>query len=336
VAVRSRGEPGVPRDGGLLYVSDGHVAEAELEFRQLEYFVAVADELHFGRAAARMFISQPALSQAIAGLERTLDVKLFARTRQNVELTDAGTELLRHARGMLADREAAVAGVRRVDRGEAGVLRVGVALLAEHEVAPAFAALGTEYPGLLLDRSAAVSERLLASLQSRDLHAAVVHQVPALGAIEDVEWEVLRHGRVAALMSEGSALADREIVSISELSEETFLVPPRELAPSAFEGLKIMCRTYGGFEPAVLELSTLGADWRPVIDGEAVALMAEGTARTIAPDGTVAVPLETPPPFLLAIAWRRGNGSPLLHRFLAFVRAYRDEHDWAEEPVPAA
>ena len=337
VATRSRDEPGVePIRGGLQHVGEARIVEADLEFRQLEYFVAVAEELHFGRAAARTFISQPALSQSIAGLERTLDVKLFARTRQNVELTDAGAELLHHARGMLADREVAVAGVRRVDRGEAGVLRVGVALLAEPEVAPAFAALGTEYPELLLDRSAAVSERLLASLLSRDLHAAVVHQVPALGAIEDVDWEVLRHGRLAALVSEGSALAAREAASISDLSDQTFLVPPRELAPSAFEGLKTMCRTYGGFEPAVRELSTLGADWRPVTEGEAVALMAEGTARTVEPEGAVAVPLETPPPFLLAIAWRRGNDSPLLHRFLAFVRAYRDEHAWAEEPVPAA
>jgi DNA-binding transcriptional LysR family regulator len=337
LAVRSRDGSGVePPTDGLLYVGDGRIADSELEFRQLEYFVAVAQELHFGRAATRMYISQPALSQAIAGLERTLDVKLFARTRQNVELTDAGAELLRHARGMLADREAAVAGVRRVDRGEAGVLRIGVALLAEPEVAPAFAALGAEFPELLLDRSAAVSERLLASLLSRDLHAAVVHQVPALGAIEGVEWEVLRHGRLAALVSEASSLANRDVASISDLSEETFLVPPRELAPSAFEGLKTMCRTYGGFEPSVRELSTLGADWLPVIDGEAVALMAEGTARSIQPEGTVAVKLETPPPFLLAIAWRRGNDSPLLQRFLGFVRAYRDEHAWAEEPVPAA
>jgi DNA-binding transcriptional LysR family regulator len=317
-------------------VSDNGLGETELEFRQLEYFVGVAEELHFGRAAARMFITQPALSQAIAGLERTLDVQLFARTRQNVELTEAGTELLRHARGLLADREAAVAAVRRVDRGEAGVLRVGVALLAEHEVAPAFAALGSECPDLLLDRSAAVSERLLKSLLSRDLHAAVVHQVPALVAIDEVEWEVLRHGRLAALVSERSELADRDSVGISELTEETFLVPPRELAPSAFEGLKTMCRSYGGFEPAVMELSTLGTDWRPVVKGEALALMSEPTARAVAPEGAVPVPLETPPPFLLAIAWRRGNSSPLLHRFLDFLRAYREEHDWAKEPVPAA
>lgn len=337
MAVGSRDKPGVEpaEERGLLYVSGTGIAEAEVEFRQLEYFVAVAEELHFGRAAARTFITQPALSQSIAGLERALDVQLFERTRQNVELTEAGAELLRHARGLLADRIETVAAVRRVDRGEVGVLHVGVALLAEGEVAPAFAALSAACPELLLDRSTAASERLLASLQRRDLHAAIVHQVPALDSLEDLEWEVIRHGNLAALVHEASPFADRESLELSELSEETFLVPPRELAPSAVGGFQTMCRTYGPFEPRLMELSTLGADWRHVISGEAVALMAEGAARAVEPEGTVAVRIEEPPPFLLAIAWRDGNGSPLLHRFLDFIRAYRDEHAWAEDPVAA-
>jgi DNA-binding transcriptional LysR family regulator len=326
--------PGVAPLDGVVYVGDSSRdhPDADLEFRHLEYFVSVAEELHFGRAASRMFITQPALSQAIAGLERALDVKLFARTRQNVELTEAGAELLRHARGMLADREDAVAGVRRIGRGEAGVLRVGVALFAEHEVAPAFAALALEYPDFVVDRSAAMSERLLASVQDRGLHAALVHQVPVLATLEGVEWEEVRRGRLAALTSRTSALSARESVRLSDLSQETFLAPPRELAPSSFEGLKTMCSTYGGFEPKVLELSSstlpLGGDWRPVIDGDAVALMAEGTARAVRPEGAVAVPIQGPPGFVLAMAWRSGNGSPILHRFLTFIRAYRDEHRW--------
>jgi DNA-binding transcriptional LysR family regulator len=335
MAVRSRIGPGMGSpDGGLLFVSDERTPAVELEFRQLEYFVAVAEELHFGRAAARMYISQPALSQAIAGVERSLDAKLFVRTRQNVELTHAGSELLRHARAMLADRDDAVASVRRVDRGEAGVLRVGIALLAEPEVASAFAALSAECPELLLDRSTATSERLLGSLQNRELHAAIVHQVLVLNSLQDVEWEVIRSGRLAALVSRESELAKRESATLADLSGETFLVPPRELAPSAFEGMQTMCHTYGGFDAEVREFSALGADWRPVIDGEAIALMAEATARAAEPEGAVAVPIEPPPQYLMAIAWRGGNGSPLLHRFLDFLRAYRDEHNWIADPVP--
>jgi DNA-binding transcriptional LysR family regulator len=320
--------------GRLIFVGDSQPAqpEVELEFRQLEYFVSVAEELHFGRAAERMYISQPALSQAIAGLERTMDVRLFARTRQNVELTLAGAELLRHARGLLVDREEAVASVRRVERGEVGVLRLGVALLAEQEIAPALAALSDEYPDLVLDRTAAVSERLLASVRDRTLHAAVVHQVPVLGTLDGVESDVIRRGRLAVLVSSLSPLADLPTTQLADLSEETFLAPPREFAPSALEGLRTTCLSYAGFEPKVLEASTstvpLGSDWRPVIDGEAVALMPEGTARAVQPDGAVAVPLEPPPEFTLSVAWRSGNGSPVLDRFVSFVRAYSAEHGW--------
>jgi DNA-binding transcriptional LysR family regulator len=308
--------------------------EAELEFRQLEYFAAVAEELHFGRAALRLYISQPALSQAIANLERALDVRLFIRTRQNVELTEAGAELLRHAKAMLSDRETAVASVRRVDRGEVGVLRLGVALLAEHQVAPAFAALAAECPEILLDRSTATSERLLGSLRSRDLHAVIVHQVPVIKTMEELEWTVIRRGELTAVVGETSPLADRGTVTLPDLSEETFLVPPRGVAPSAFEGLKTMCNTYGGFEPSVREHSTLGTDWDPVINGEAIALVPNGSAQAAQPEGTVPVLIDGPPGFSLAMVWRAGNGSPILHRFLDFMRAYRDEHAWAADLAP--
>jgi DNA-binding transcriptional LysR family regulator len=339
MTVRSGGLDRVHR--GLLYVSDDSRGqlEAELEFRQLEYFVAVAEELHFGRAATRMYITQPALSQAIAGLERTLGVQLFARTRQNVELTHAGTELLIHAKGMLADREEAVAAVRRVESGEVGVLRVGVALLAEHEVAPALTALSDEYPDIVLDRTSAVSERLLASVQNRALHAALVHRVPVLGTLEGVEFEVIRSGRLAALVSRSNPLADRETAHLSDLANEAILAPPREFAPSALEGLRTTCLSYGGFEPKLLEASTsaapLGSDWRPVVDDVAVALMPEETARAVQPEGAVAVPLEGEPGFVLALAWRGGNGSPVLDRFVSFVRAYSAEHGWTTAPVDA-
>jgi DNA-binding transcriptional LysR family regulator len=308
--------------------------EAEIEFRQLEYFAAVAEELHFGRAALRLYISQPALSQAIANLERTLDVRLFIRTRQNVELTEAGAELLRHSRALLSDRETAVASVRRVDRGEVGVLRIGVALLAEQQVAPAFAALAAECPEILLDRSTATSERLLGSLRSRDLHAVIVHQVPVIKTLEELDWTVIRRGDLIAVVSETSPLAAGGPVTLPDLSEETFLVPPRGVAPSAFEGLKTMCNTYGGFEPTVREHSTLGADWDPVINGEAIALVPDGSAQAAQPEGTVPVLIEGPPGFSLAMVWRAGNGSTIVHRFLDFMRAYRDEHSWAEEPAP--
>jgi hypothetical protein len=113
---------------------------AEIEFRDLRYFVVVAEELHFGRAAARLYITQPGLSHAIARMERQLDVQLLRRTRSSVELTEAGAELLRCGRRLLADLDGAVTRVRMAGRGEAGLVRIGVAQLAEPLVPPALAA----------------------------------------------------------------------------------------------------------------------------------------------------------------------------------------------------
>ena len=134
----------------------------------------MAEELHFGRAAARLYITQPALSHAVARMERQLEVRLLRRTRSSVELTEAGAELLHHGRRLLADLEGTVARVRMTGRGETGLIRVGVAHLAEPLVAPALAAFQTDHPSIVVDRSAMVSERLLEQLAEGRLHAAVI------------------------------------------------------------------------------------------------------------------------------------------------------------------
>jgi DNA-binding transcriptional LysR family regulator len=306
----------------LLLISD---QEPEYpDFRQLSYFVSVAEELHFGRAAVRLFISQPALSQAIAGLERALGVQLLVRSRQSVELTEAGAELLDRARGLLADREEAVDGVRRVARGEAGVLRVGVALFADQDVGGVLASFAEDHPGVFLDRFGAVSERLLAAVRDHSLEVAFVHQVPVLATLEGVEWEVFRQAGLAVAVGHASPFAGRDSVALSELSEETFLAIPRELAPSAFEGLVTAFHTYGGFVPKLVESPTwaLGQDWRPIVAGEAVALLPESAGRALHPDGTAVIPVEEPQA-TIAVAWRRGHRSPIVARFLDFVRAGR-------------
>jgi DNA-binding transcriptional LysR family regulator len=306
---------------------------AEIEFRDLRYFAAVAEELHFGRAAARLYITQPGLSQAIARLERLLEVRLFTRTRSSVELTEAGTALLARGRRLLADLDGAVAQVRMAGRGQAGLVRVGVAHLAEPAVAPALAAFQAEHPSIVVDRSAMVSERLLEQLAEGRLHAAVVHQVPGLAIAEDVASEPLRRGRLAVLAGPHSSIAGRAMVALSELSDQTFLVNPRALAPGAFDGLKLMCREFGGFEAKVLESAAastvaLDAGCRPVRNGTAIAVMAEAAARALGPDGLAVVPVQPPPQYVLALAWRRGEQAAAAHRFLAYLRCYRDRHHW--------
>jgi DNA-binding transcriptional LysR family regulator len=209
-----------------------------IDLKWLESFVVVAEELHFGRAAARLHITQPGPSHAIARLERLLQARLFTRTRSTMELTEAGAELLHRGRRLLADLEGTAARVRMAGRGQAGLVRVGVALLAEPAVAPAQAAFHAEHASIVVDRSAMLSERLLEQLAEGRLQAAVVHQVPALATADQVTSEPLRRGRLAVLAGPHSNVAGRPMVTLSELSNQTFLVNPRTLAPSAFEGLK--------------------------------------------------------------------------------------------------
>jgi DNA-binding transcriptional LysR family regulator len=303
-------------------------------------FLVVAEELHFGRAAARLYITQPGLSQAIARLERLLEVRLLTRTRSSVELTEAGAELLYRGRRLLADLDGTVARVRMAGRGQAGLVRVGVAHLAEPAIAPALAAFQAEHASIVVDHSAMVSERLLEQLAEGRLHAAVVHQAPALATLDQVTLEPLRRGRLAVLAGPHNSVAGRASVTLGELSDQTFLVNPRALAPGAFEGLKLMCREFGGFEAKVLESAaastvTLDTGWRPIRDGTAIAVMAETTARTVCPDGIAVVPIQPPPQYVLALAWRRGEQAATAHRFLAYLRDYRDRHQWITGPQAA-
>ena len=310
---------------------------AEIEFRHLRYFVAAAEELHFRRAAERLHITQPGLSQAIAKLERELRVRLFIRNGSTVELTDAGAELLPRGRRLLADLDGTVDLVRMADSGNAGLVRIGVAHLAEPVVAPALTAYQAAHPRVAIDRSAMVSERLLEQLAERRLDAAIIHRVPTLSPVDGVMSETLRRGRLAILVGQRSRFAQRDMVKLRELSEETLLVNPRSLAPGAFDGLKLMCSEFGGFDAKVMESAVastvaLDTDWRPIKDGTAIAVMAETTAKAVRADGIAVVPIQPPPHYVLALAWRQDELTAAAHHCLAFLRSYRDLHSWIADP----
>jgi DNA-binding transcriptional LysR family regulator len=299
------------------------------EFRQLRYFVTVAEELHFGRAAGRLFISQPALSQAIAKLEASIGVKLLVRNRQGVVLTEAGTELASRARSMLAARDEALNRIRLIDQGEAGVLRVGVAVFAEHAVMPALSALTARYPRLVIDRVVALTDRLVDQLGAGMLDAVLGHAMPTIVEMESVQSELMIKEPMAALVRHTSHLAGRSSITIAELRDETLMVPPRELAPSALVGIVSMCRTFGGFEPKVYECPAMGTGplnpaWLRNAGTEAVAFGGMSMVSSGLPTGLVAVPIAPPPLLSVALVWRRDDNSPVLQRLTDFLRERRD------------
>ena len=298
------------------------------EFRQLRYFVTVAEELHFGRAAARLYISQPALSQAIAKLEAAIGVKLLVRNRQRVEVTKAGRELLGRARSMLSARDEAVQHVRLIEQGEVGVLRLGVAVLAEHAVMPALTALSARYPELVIDRVVAVTDRLVQQMNAGLLDAVLGHAMPSIIELESVESELMITEPMAAVVRPSNHLAKRRSLTIADLRDERLLIPPRELAPGALVGMVSMCRTFGGFEPRLYESPGVGSGplnpaWVAHAEGDAVALGGISMVRAGLPRGLVAIPIEPPPMLSVALVWRRGDVSPVVDGLIRFMRERR-------------
>jgi DNA-binding transcriptional LysR family regulator len=301
-------------------------ATAATEFRQLRYFVTVADELHFGRAAAQLYISQPALSQAIAKLEAAIGVKLLIRNRQGVELTEPGRALLARARAILDARDDAVNHVRLIEQGEVGVLRLGVAYFAEHAVTPALSALSARHPGMVVDRVVGVTDRLLDALTCGMVDAVLAHAMPSILQVDSVESELVITEPLAALVCPESHLASRSSLTIADLRDEPLMIPPKELAPSARVGMIMMCRSFGGFEPKLYESAAMGTQpFGADLAGNAVIFVGVSQVEAGVPDGLVAVPIEPPPLLSVALVWRRGERSPLVDRMIRLMRERREE-----------
>ncbi|MFZ2502877.1 MAG: LysR family transcriptional regulator [Nocardioides sp.] len=195
----------------------------DVETRQLRYFVAVAEELHFGRAAARLHMAQPQLSQAIQALEATLSARLLDRTTRRVALTPAGTAYLHHARQTLAHLERAAADARRLASGLEGRLIIGCVGSASYSLLPRLArALRAERPGLEID----VRGEMLTGDQARALRDGSIDLAITRRPLEPagLDLTVLRSDRLMLAVADDHRLALRRRVTWSDLAGESLVV----------------------------------------------------------------------------------------------------------------
>src|SRR3954452_18699716 len=212
------------------------------ELRHLRYFLVVAEELSFSRAAARLHMAASPLSAAIRQLESELGVELFARTTRHVELTDAGRRLLADGPGALAAVDEAFAGAVRAGRGVLGTLRLGSTPAARHEIRPALLArLRAEHPGIEVDASEATTGNLCRELVGRRLDVAIgfcTEPVPGLRraplTLEPVHV-LMRRARPSP-------------VTLHDLRGCRFVVPGTGLNEGFTRRLRVLCRE-AGFEP---------------------------------------------------------------------------------------
>lgn len=290
---------------------------ANVTLSQLSYFVAVAEELNFTRAAQRLHVSQSPLSQAIRALETNLGVELLERTSRHVTLTAAGEEFLPAARTALGAVEHAVAVARDAGADERRLVRVGFLAYGACDVidqslavfAPASAPLRIE------TRQSDFSDPT-AGLVAGSADAAFV-RLPI--ETESVQTEPLSsEGRVAVLQA-SHPLAHAETIAIGDLLDEHWLqMPTRDRAWHDFW----LASEYRGEVPPLLgpQVRTIEEQLAATATGGYVSLTPESVAAFYPRPGIAYVPVADVSPSVIAIAWRRGDDRPALREFIAAAR----------------
>ncbi|GEC05853.1 LysR family transcriptional regulator [Streptomyces spinoverrucosus] len=281
--------------------------------RDLRYFVAVAEELHFTRAAERLYVSQPALSKQIRALERRLGVELFRRDQHGVALTEAGEALLPHARRVLEAWEAGAEAVARVRAVQRTTLRVGMSTSpGRGGLLPAIRSRFTAAHPEATVRLRHVSwEDATAGLADGDADVAFVW-LPLPDA-ERYGWTVLAEEPRRVALPETHPLAARPEVDFTDLLDEPFLALPDSAGPLRDYWLALDER--GGRPPRIgAEIASTEETYEALVAGLGVCLVAEGNVPLLTLGGVTTRPVRGVSPSRYAVAWRREDGERALVR----------------------
>jgi DNA-binding transcriptional LysR family regulator len=291
----------------------------DVHVRDLRYFVAVATELHFTRAAEQLYVSQPALSKQIRMLERSLGTALLERDKREVRLTSAGRALLPHARRVIEAWDTARTDLEEMTRAQQAALVVGMStspgrggLLAairsrfslEHpEVTITLRQVGWADPTAgLADGTSDVAFVWLPLPQSRRYCWMVVVEEPC-----------------AVAMTEHHRLAHRSSVDFDELADEPFLALPESAGPLRDFWLAVD-RRHG--RPPIIgaEITNTDETYEALVDGRGICLLAMGNAPSVTRGGVITRPVNGLPPCQLALAWRRDQHNPLAAAYIRYTR----------------
>ncbi|WP_108662017.1 LysR family transcriptional regulator [Acuticoccus kandeliae] len=292
-----------------------------MELRHIRYFLAVADEGNFTRAAARLGIGQPPLSLQIKDLEREVGVRLFRRVPHGAELTEAGAAFYQSVKSLPAQAADAIGIAQRAARGETGELRVGFpGTAALHPLVPAaIRVFRRTYPEVALHLVEANSLALVTSLVEERLDLAILR--PTESDPEDLlEQPLLDEPLVVALPQAHPAARRRGRLDLASLREEPLILTPRAAGTSLHDAAIAACRA-AGFEPAIGQEAPQIASILSLVSAELGMSLVPASMRQLRMKGVVFRALREPAPRVgLAIAHRRANVSPLTTNFATLAR----------------
>lgn len=253
-----------------------------MELRHLRYFIAVAEELNFTRAAKRIGINQPPLSSQIRQLEKEFGASLFRRRSRGVELTDAGGLLLEEARVIFREIERVSTGVRRRGRGEIGQIIVGSAGGTYfHSLIPTIIReYGKQYPEVILTPQASSTALLIARVLAGQTDVAFIR--PPVGEDVGLVLEPIVHEEMVIMVPSGHPLSGSESAPLSALSKETFVFYPRELNPTAYDSVISACNR-SGFNPVLGQTAPQVVSVVPMVAaGLGVSILPRSTSQILA------------------------------------------------------
>ncbi|MCG8347024.1 MAG: LysR family transcriptional regulator [Chloroflexales bacterium] len=290
-----------------------------MEFRHLRYFIAVAEELHFGRAAARLQMAQPPLSQQIRQLENEIGVQLLHRTKRRVELTHAGAMFLKEAQAIVAHAEQAIQVAQQASHGKIGRLAVGFVGSAMYSVLPPILrAFHHEAPEVKLTLEELTTAQQIDALHKQHIDVGFLRP-PIRDAL--LSTEPLLHEPLIVALADTHPLAQASVVSIHALAAEPFILFPRSYGPGLYDHVFDLC-WQAGFVPQVaqeaIEMHTLVS---LVAADLGVALVPASLQQLQRVNVVYRSLQEAVPMIALAMAWRHNDTTPVLHRFLDLVKA---------------
>jgi DNA-binding transcriptional LysR family regulator len=292
-----------------------------MEIRHLRYFVALADELHFGRAAQKLGIRQPPLSQQIRALEASLGVSLFHRTSRRVELTAAGQALLPAARHLLASATAAQEAAQYAGRGETGQLVLGFVGSATATLLPsALRRFRPRYPRVTLRLRELTTSQQVHALREGTLDVGLLRPPLSLTEADAIDVEPVGAERLMAVLPADHPLAGERAIAAERLADEPFVLFPRELGPGLHEQI-MSCCARAGFMPRIsqeaVQMQTITA---LVAGGLGVSIVPSSVSRFHRRDVVYRQLRPATRVVHLGAARRRDNHNPAALNFLAVTR----------------
>lgn len=311
-----------------------------MELRHLRYFMAAAEEEHFGRAAERLHVTRPAVSQLISDLEGELGTPLFERQAHRVRLTAAGKALLPRLQLVMENLHEALAVAKRAGEGTSGALNIGYGSLSLlHSMFRDSVKLFREsYPDVALSLLEMATSSQPKALTEGRIHAGFMHFGPRPTLFQHkrnhgvlaqdrtvLEWVHIQHGGLGVVVARDHALAGREKLHLAELARERFVVVPHSTSSPGYAPIYALCQEAGFAPQIVQEVNTITSQLNLISVGMGIGLAVIGRNFSY-PPGLAVVPLEgVDYKTTFVFAWVKGQRDPVLDHMIEVVRSLAQE-----------